>query len=272
MIDPDKGEPRAVVTPKRKGKQYEVIPVYRKVDGLGSKSYAPIEQQSSNTLPKHLHENEKNMTRMVADINKMSDDQIKKIIEELFVPGGGTRSNLKKRSDNNRVSKNAKEEVALQASARGDEARRDFFKVEEDAQQAKQQAADQAEELGKLEKKLEGKEALHDAFEMKIEGTQAELIEHSVKLEVSGNSMSEEDKTALEKKVLEAKGSLAKAEKKAGGLQGEIGKLKAQIEALKKGLSMSQKSAKELGAKAKDAAKKNAEAIQGARNYKGDLL
>ncbi len=272
LIDQEKGEAKAVVTSNRRGKFYEVIPIHRSIDGLGSKSYAPIEQQSSNTIPKHLHENEKNMLRMVADVNKMSDEQIKKIIEELFVPGGGARSQLKKRSDNNRLSNNAKEEVALQASARGDEARRDFFKVEQDAEEAKQEAADQAEELGKLEKRLEGKEAIYDAIQMKAEGLKEELIESSVKLEVSGQSLSEEDRSALEKRVAKGKGALEISEKKAAGLVDQIGKLKAQIAALKKGLGMSQKLAKELGEKARGAAKKNADAIQGSRNYKGDLL
>ncbi len=273
LIDPVSGKAKAVVTSKQNGNTFQVIPIYRQVGGLGEKSYAPVEQQSNNSLPKNLHENEKNMLRMVADISKMSEEQIKKAIEELFVPGGvGARSNLKRRQDNNKLSKNAKEEVALQASARGEEARRDFFKVEQAAIEAEDKAKDQAEELGKLEKRLKGKTAIHEAVQMKMEGQKENLIAASVKLEVSGNSLSEEEKAKLEKELAGFKSGLENSQGKAGELANEIGQLKAEIEALKKGLSQSQELAQELEAKATKAAQENAGAIQGSKNYRGDLL
>ncbi|PIR28565.1 MAG: hypothetical protein COV38_14920 [Bdellovibrionales bacterium CG11_big_fil_rev_8_21_14_0_20_38_13] len=273
LVDLQNGKAKGVVTSTRKGGNYQVIPIYKNVEGLGSKPYAPVEQQSNNTLPKNLHENEKNMLRMVADINKMSEEQIKKAIEELFVPGGvGARSQLKKRQDNNKFSKNAKEEVALQASARGEQARRDFFKVEQEAKEAKNKLDDQTEELGKLEKRLEGKKALQDAVELKMEGQKENLIATSVKLEVSGDSLPGEEKANLEKELAGLKEGLEKSQGKAGKLANEIGELKAKIEALKKGLSQTQQLSQELEQKAGEAAKANAGAIQGAKNYRGDLL
>lgn len=273
LVDTKTGKAKGVVTAVRKSNTYEVIPIFKKSSELGSKPYAPVEQQSNQTLPKHLHENEKNMLRMVADISKMSEEQIKKAIEEMFVPGGtGARAGLKKRQDNNRLSKNAKEEVAIQASSRGEEARRDFFKVEQQAKEAKEKVEDQSLELGKLEQRLKGKTALHDAVEMKMQGQQENLVAASVRLEVSGNSLSDEEKSQLEKEVAGLKSGLEKSKGKSKELAGEIGELKAQIESLKQGLSESQKLANELNQKASEAAKANAEAIQGARNYRGDLL
>mgnify|MGYP003687621261 CR=1 FL=1 len=84
LVDSQKGKVKGLITSKRRGSTYQVIPIYKNIEGLGSKPYAPVEQQSNNTLPKNLHENEKNMLRMVADVNKMSEEQIKKAIEELL--------------------------------------------------------------------------------------------------------------------------------------------------------------------------------------------
>ena len=65
---------------------------------------------------------------------------------------------------------------------------------------------------------------------------------------------------------------MEKSQGKAGKLANEIGELKAKIEALKKGLSQTQQLSQELEQKAGEAAKANAGAIQGAKNYRGDLL
>ncbi len=268
-----KNEATGIVTEKRLRDASLAIKLKHCGEGKGSNGFAPLEQQSTNTLPKYQHKEENNMLRMVADINRMSEEQIKKAIEELFVPGGiRAKSNLKKRQDNNRFSKTNKEEVAVQASSRGDEARRDFFKIEAKANEVANEISSQDEELGKLEKKLNSKEAIHDVIGMKIEAEKEQMINASVKLEIGKDTLSSAEKEQLTKELGAAKEKMDKAMAKAGELASEIGEIKQKIKGLKQGLVAKKNEYQELVGDAQKAAKENASAIEGAANYRGDLL
>lgn len=269
----NKGKPQAIVTEKKMRNSHLIVPISSLSKKDEGKGYHPIEQQSSQSIPKHMEKKSSNMSRMVADITKMSEEQLKKAIEELFVPGGvGARSGLKKRSDNNRFSKTAKEEVAIQASSRGDEARRDFFKLEQKAVAAQKEIENKDDEIGELEKKIKGKEALHGVLQMKVDGAKESFVSQSVKLEVAGNSLTEEEKAKLKEEIAGSKEKLEQAQKKLGGVDEEIGQLKEKLKGLKLGLAKNKVEVDKLMDEAKKAAQKNAEAIQGSKNYRGDLL
>tara|TARA_R110000868_G_scaffold161466_2_gene391882 strand:- start:6712 stop:7959 length:1248 start_codon:yes stop_codon:yes gene_type:complete len=268
-----KNEPTAIVTDKRMRDASLAINLKHCGGGKDSGGFAPLEQQSTDTLPKYQHKAENNMLRMVADVNRMSEEQIKKALEELFVPGGmRSKSNLKKRQDNNRFSKTNKEEVAVQASSRGDEARREFFKIEAKASEVVKEIRSQDEEIGKLEKKLKSKETIKEAVGMKVEAAKEEMIAASVKLEVGKDTLSGEEKEKLTKELGAAKKKMDEAMAKAGKLEKEIGELKQKLAGLKQGLASKQAEYKKLEGDAKKSVKENSSALEGAANYRGDLL
>src|SRR5690606_5957498 len=98
-----KGEPMGIVTDKKLRESNLVIPISEVKKGAGGgKGYFPVEQQSNSSLPRELNNVDSNMTRMVGDVSRMSEDQIKKALEALFVPQKSSiRSGLSARQDNN---------------------------------------------------------------------------------------------------------------------------------------------------------------------------
>lgn len=268
------GKPMGVVTDKKLRDSNLVIPLsdVRKGTG-GGNGYFPVEQQSNNSLPRKLNNAQANMARMVGDVSRMSEEQIKKALEALFVPQKSSiRSGLNARQDNNMLRKNRKEEVLLQEAARGDDQRKEFFEKEKQAMEAGQKVEDQESEMGELEKKLAMKEKLMGAMQMKIEGLNSKIADGQVKLELHGDAMEEGEKQEIKTELAGNSAKLDQARDKAKGLADEIHELKKKIGGLKGELETQRLVAKKLLKEAQESAKKNASAIQGANTIKGDLL
>lgn len=268
------GKPMGVVTDKKLRNSNLVIPLSDVKKGMGGgQGYFPVEQQSNNSLPRELNNAEANMARMVGDTARMSEEQIKKALDALFVPQKSSiRAGLNSRQDNNMLRKNRKEEVLVQEAARGDEQRKEFFEKEKQALEADQKLKAQENEMGELEKKLAMKEKLMGAMQMKIERLNSKIAEGQVQLEIHGESMTEGAKQEVKQELAGNSAKLDQARDKAKGLADEIHELKQKLGGVKGELETQKLVAQKLLQEAKESAEKNAGAIQGANTIKGDLL
>lgn len=268
------GKPMGIVTDKKLRESNLVVPISEVKKGAGGGSgYFPMEQQSNSSLPRELNNAESNMARMVGDVSRMSEEQIKKALDALFVPQKSSiRSGLNTRQDNNMLRKNRKEEVLVQEAARGDDQRKEFFEKEKQAMEAGEKLKDQESEMGELEKKLAMKEKLMGAMQMKIERLNSKIADGQVKLELHGDSMEAGEKQDLKTELAGNSAKLDQARDKIKGLADEIHDLKKQLGGLKGEHETQKLVAKKLLKEAQDSAKKNANAIQGANTIKGDLL
>lgn len=271
-----KGEPYGVVTPKTLRDSNLVIPLSScNPNGAGSGGFHPIEQQNNNSLPKSEHARGENMARMVGDASKMSKDQIKAALESLFVPSDNkysARSGLSRKMDNNSLRNNRKDEVLIQEAGRGDKARNEFFKKEAEALKARSETKGSEKELGTIEQKIAAKEKLLGAVDIQVETLAQSVAADSVKLDLDSKGMSAEEKQELIAKVAAKSHKLSKAKDKQKALGKEISELKEQLALAKANYEKLKKAADALSEQAKEAAKNNADAIQGANTYRGDLL
>lgn len=271
LLFDEQGQARAVVTSQTLRDSNLIV----RIDGVkeGSLTYHPIEQQNNQSLPQSLQETGKNMARMVADVSRMSEDQIKKALDALFVPSTQSmRAGVGARQINNHLQGNRKEEVVVQEAMRGDQDRKEFFKLEQKAIEAQSSLKDGETEMGKLEKKLAMKEKLHGVLEIQNESLTQNIAADSVKLELEAGKMGTGEKEELQKKLAGQTEKLNKTKEKSKAIGQEIAKLKEQLAGLKGQLEVQQAKAKELADKAREEAKKNAGALQGNMTYHGDLL
>lgn len=272
LLFDEQGQARAVVTAQTLRDSNLIV----RIDGVkeGSQTYYPVEQQNNQSLPKDLQESGKNMARMVADVSRMNEEQLKKALEALFVPSTQSmRAGVGTKQTNNRLSyKDRKEEVLLQEASRGDQNRKEFFKLEQEALEAESSVKDGETEMSKLEKKLAMKEKLQGVLEVQKESLTQEIAADSVKLELEGDKLGAGEKDELKKQLTGQTEKLNKAKEKSKKIGQEILNLKEQLAGLKNQLEAQQAKAKELADKAREEANKNAGALQGSMNYHGDLL
>lgn len=236
-------------------------------------NYHAIEQQSGDSVPRDMQKEGHNMARMVGDLTRLSQEELKKAIEQLFVPGGkGARAGIGRKQSNNQLQKNKNEEVMIQAAARGEQARRDFFKTEQQAEDLRNQVKHDEQEVGDLEQKIKGKESLKKALDMRMSGVQEELVAASIKLKVNGDKLGVEEKQQLLAEEAAASKKLDDLKKKSGALGKELENLGERLGNLKKELGTKKALSQEVEGKLDAMGGKQADALRGNATYRGDLL